>query len=290
MASGCIRIDADHTRPERATCLQADAHVEVSLPPRSMSLRWVEARPRMAMTAAPVRPSCTIRLHGRLMEFVPPARRATTVVQAFDGTPAVKDPIEAVGVPHTEIAGLRIDGIEAPLTRRVRGGECIDVEPVTVQHVDHASRFVLDVHLGRLAGYLRLVGFDTRYANDADDDALVEQSRREARTLLTRDTGLLKRANVIDAAFVHATDPRRQLREVLDRFALHGRMAPFTRCAHCNVAVGPVDAAIAAAHVPPRVLAANEHFSRCPDCGRFYWRGTHESRLRQGLAEVGVQL
>lgn len=242
------------------------------------------------MTAAYDRPSCTIHLHGRLTSFVPLTRRTMTMEQAFDGRPAVKDPIEAAGVPHTEIAGLRIDGVDAPLTQRVRGGERVDVQPVTVQHVDHAPCFVLDVHLGRLAGYLRLVGFDTRYENDSDDDALVEQSHREARTLLTRDTGLLKRANVTDAAFVHAIDPRRQLREVLDRFALHGRMAPFTRCAHCNGAVGPVDAATAAAHVPPRVLATNKHFNRCPDCGRFYWRGTHESRLRQGLAEVGVQL
>jgi ribosome-associated heat shock protein Hsp15 len=108
------------------------------------------------------------------------------------------------------------------LTQRVRGRECIDVQPVIVQHSGHAPRFELDVHQGRLADYLRLVGFDTRYANDADDDALVKQSRDETRTLLTRDTGLLRRATLTDAAFVCETGPRRQRREVLDRFELAG--------------------------------------------------------------------
>lgn len=242
------------------------------------------------MISASPRPACTIRLQGRLVGFVPPARRARVVVQLFDGTPAVKDPIEAIGVPHTEIARVCIDGIEAPLTQRLNGGECIDVQPVIVQRIDHVPRFVLDVHLGRLARYLRLIGFDTRYANEADDDELVEQSCNEARTLLTRDTGLLKRASVTDAAFVYETDPRRQLREILDRFELAGRLAPFTRCVHCNGAVGPVDRVTAAACVPPRVFQTNTDFSRCAGCGRFYWRGTHESRLRQGLAAVGVQL
>lgn len=243
------------------------------------------------MSVSPVlRPACTVRLYGRLERFVAPTRRAGVIGQAFDGTPAVKDPIEALGVPHTEVGRLRIDGIEAALARRVHGGEFVEVEPVTVQKTGHPPRFVLDVHLGRLAGYLRLVGIDTHYSNDADDDTLVDRSHREARTLLTRDTGLLKRATVVDAAFVYAAEPRRQLREVLDRFALHGQLAPFTRCAHCNGVVEAADAATAAPHVPLRVLASNEWFNRCPDCGRFYWRGSHESRLRQGLAEVGVAL
>lgn len=243
------------------------------------------------MTGSPaVRPSCTFRVHGRLARFLAPPRRGAPVVQSFDGAPAVKDPVEALGVPHTEVAQVRIDGVDASLTQRVRGGECVDVDPVTVQRTGHAPRFVLDVHLGRLAGYLRLVGIDAAYSNDADDDALVACSHREARTLLTRDTGLLKRANVIDAAFVYATDPRRQLRDVLDRFDLHGHLAPFSRCAHCNGVVEASDAAAAAAHVPPRVLASTARFSRCTDCSRFYWLGTHASRLRQGLAEVGVHL
>lgn len=243
------------------------------------------------MTAPPAaRPSCTFRFLGRLATFLAPARRGLAVSHAFDGTPAVKDPIEALGVPHTAVGRVSIDGLDAPLSQRVRGGERVDVEPLTLQRIDHAPRFVLDVHLGRLAGYLRLVGVDAAYSNDAGDDALVACSLRETRTLLTRDTGLLKRRNLLDAAFVYETDPRRQLREILDRFDLHRRLAPFSRCAHCNGVVETSDAATAAEHVPPRVLASCDRFNRCPDCGRFYWRGSHESRLRQGLAEVGVQL
>lgn len=243
------------------------------------------------MVAVPgPRASCTFRFHGRLDTFLARGRRGAEVVHAFDGTPAVQNPIEALGVPHTEVGRLLINGLDTRLSQHVRGGERVDVEPLILQRIDHAPRFVLDVHLGRLAGYLRLVGIDTAYSNDADDGVLIARAHREVRTLLTRDTGLLKRASVLDAALVYATDPRRQLREVLDRFELHPRLEPFSRCANCNGIVEAADAAAAGAHVPPRVLAACERFKRRPDCRRFDWRGTHESRLRQGLAEVGVQL
>ncbi len=99
---------------------------------------------------------------------------------------------------------------------------------------------MLDVHLGRLAAYLRLLGFDCLYRNDYDDEELLAISRVQHRILFSRDTGLLKRAALTHGAFLHATDPRRQLREVCDRFQLDARIAPFTRCARCNGKVEPL--------------------------------------------------
>lgn len=243
------------------------------------------------MTAShPVRPQSAFRFHGRLERFLAPGRRGRGFVYGFDGTPSVKDPVEALGVPHTEIGRLLIDDAPASLDRLLRGGERVEVFPVDVAPVDRPPRFVADVHLGRLASYLRLLGIDTLYRNDAGDDELLAAATDEHRTLLSRDTGLLKRRRLVHGAFVYETDPRLQLREVAGRFDLHGCFAPFSRCSHCNAEVGPVDASEVSPEVPTRGLRRGGRFSRCTGCGHVYWRGTHEARLRQRLAEAGVHV
>ncbi|WP_305091620.1 Mut7-C RNAse domain-containing protein [Prescottella sp. R16] len=238
---------------------------------------------------------CDFRFYGELNDFLRPPLRRRTVVHAFDGTPSVKDRIESFGVPHTEVDLILVDGGAVGFEHRLRGGERVAVYP-TFQRLDGLprlrstppDRFVLDVHLGALARYLRLLGFDCAYANDATDDALVEMSRTEHRTLLSRDVGLLRRAAVVHGGFVHETDPRRQVREVLDRFHLQEHTAPLTRCTRCNGRLA--DATPARGDVPESVLGEHIRFRRCLSCGRFYWPGGHVRRLRGRLAEVGVRI
>jgi uncharacterized protein with PIN domain len=244
---------------------------------------------------------CEFRFYEELNDFLAPESRKRTFAHYFIGTPSVKDRIEALGVPHTEVDLVLVDQISVDFAHRLVGGERVTVYPV-FERVDitgltrlrprplRESSFVLDVHLGRLAGYLRLLGFDTRYRNDFDDTELVEISVSEHRIVLTRDTGLLKRAAVTHGAFLHETDPRRQLREVLDRFDLHARIAPFTRCAGCNGTLTTVSWDEARHEVPPGVAERERDFSRCRGCGHLYWPGSHLSRLRRRLHEVGVDL
>ncbi|WP_206859414.1 Mut7-C RNAse domain-containing protein [Lysobacter changpingensis] len=309
--------------------------------------------------------TCEFRFYEELGEFLAPERRKRSFTHAFDGTPSVKDRIESLGVPHTEVDLILVDGEPVPFSHKLTGGERVAVYPMFERFELGESnrlrptplrepRFVLDVHLGRLASYLRLLGFDTLYRNDYHDDELLRISRAQHRILLTRDTGLLKRAAVTHGAFLHATDPRRQLREVLDRFQLDARIAPFTRCARCNGKVDllvdapdehdpdrqppeerdpspgererrdpgpgeperrdpghapperdpgsppeirdpgkpkPPKHGLASSAVPPRVLAGyGGSLSRCRDCGQIYWPGSHLTRLRQRLAEVGVSI
>ena len=231
-----------------------------------------------------------MRAYGRLERFLAPRRRGGAFAVAFDGSPALKDPIESIGIPHVEIGRVAVDGRDASLTRRLRGGEAVDVFPRLVQPVGDPPRFVLDVHLGRLAGYLRLLGIDTAYRNDADDDALMARGIAEGRVLLTRDTGLLKRARVGPAAFVYATAPLQQLAEVNARFALDTPFAPFTRCAHCNGVVAPTELADVAEAVPAGVRRSATRFSRCSDCRRVYWDGSHGIRLHERFATAGIVL
>lgn len=256
---------------------------------------------RFGTTVSSALRQCEFRFYEELNDFLKPECRKRAFMHAFDGTPAVKDRIESLGVPHTEVDLILVDGISVAFAHKLRGGERVAVYPMFERfELAGASRlrprplreprFVLDVHLGRLAAYLRLLGFDSLYRNDYRDEELLAISRAGHRIVLTRDTGLLKRAALTHGAFLHATDPRRQLREVLDRFQLEAHTAPFSRCARWNGAVEQLPGEQAVASVPAGIARRQSGFSRCRACGQVYWPGSHLVRLRQRLAEVGVNI
>jgi uncharacterized protein with PIN domain len=159
--------------------------------------------------------------------------------------------------------------------------EAFDIAPVSRVRPEplREVRFVLDVHLGRLARLLRLVGFDALYLNDAPDSELASCSAREHRVLLTRDRALLKRREVTHGYSVRSASPFEQLVEVLDRFQLRRLVRPFSRCTRCNSLLRPAPKETVAEAVPPRSYAAFDEFLACDGCGRVYWRGSHYERL-----------
>jgi uncharacterized protein with PIN domain len=233
--------------------------------------------------------SVTIRVLGDLEDFVPPRLRGRTLERPVEGRPGVKDVIEAAGIPHPEIGHVRVNGLEVSLSGRAGPGDRIDVEPLTSTEaaaLAEPARFVLDGHLGRLAAYLRMAGFDTWYERDADDGSLATISADEDRILLTRDLGLLRRGIVRRGAFVRSDRPPEQLAEVLRRFGLVDLVAPFGRCMRCNEPLEAAAPADVAGLVPPRVLREQPEFSRCPGCGGIYWRGSHHRRMERILAEA----
>ena len=148
-----------------------------------------------------------------------------------------------------------------------------------------SPRFILDVHLGTLARRLRLVGVDTAYANDASDDALIEQANASRRVLLTQDRGLLCRRSLRLGAYVRGSRPDDQLRDVLSRFA--PPLAPWTRCTSCNGLLAPARKADVEPLLQPGTRRAYQAFSRCPGCGRVYWRGAHSQQL-QGVVDSAL--
>lgn len=234
--------------------------------------------------------SATVRFYGVLNDFLPAARKQATLVCAFASGTSVKDLIEALGVPHTEVDHLLVNGRSVDFTWAVRDGDRVAAyPPFTTLNVPADTglgpppqaepRFVSDVHLGRLAAYLRLAGFDTEYRNDYSDRELVEISAGDDRTLLTRDVGVLKHAALTRGYFVRETKPARQLVEVLRRFDLVERARSFTRCIVCNGVLQPVAKEDVLERLPPRTREHYEDFSRCPGCGRVYWRGSHYSRM-----------
>ena len=148
------------------------------------------------------------------------------------------------------------------------------------------TRFILDTHLGRLAAYLRMLGFDTLYRNDTQDEELAMLSSKQKRILLTRDRGLLKRSLVTHGYYIRETSPRRQLVEVMRRFDLSSSIQPFRRCIRCNHLLQPVNKEIVAEHLPPSTRANHQEFQRCTSCGRVYWKGSHYERMAEFVHRI----
>jgi uncharacterized protein len=201
---------------------------------------------------------------------------------------SVKDLVESLGIPHTEIAQLTVDGSHAGFARLVEDGEVVDVDPVDMVRAaplqdtpPPPTRFVADVHLGRLAGMLRLLGLDTLYENEADDGALVELAVTGGRVLLTRDRGLLKRSAVVHGCLVRSTDPQAQLRQVSYRYDLGGQLIPLSRCARCNGILATVDKSEVVEQLEPGTRRDHDRFVRCTSCSQIYWSGSHRGRLAE---------
>lgn len=242
-------------------------------------------------------PCASFRFYAELGDLLRPDRRGVTFVHEFDDRPAVKDVIESLGVPHTEVDLVLADGEPVDFSWRLRDGarvsvypvfESIDIAPVTrVRPVPlREVRLVVDGHLGRLARYLRMLGLDVSYRADVSDEDLARLAAGERRILLTRDAELLKRRLVTHGYRVRESSPRRQLAEVVRRLDLARALAPFTRCLVCNDLLVPVGKDQVLQELPPRVREGQETFRRCPSCRRVYWPGSHHRRMERLVAEV----
>jgi hypothetical protein len=212
---------------------------------------------------------------------------------------SVKDMIESFGVPHAEVDLVLVNGESSDFSRLVQNGDRVAVYPV-FESIDvtpmlhlrpkplREPKFVLDVHLGRLAGYLRMLGFDTVYANRASDLELVRVAAEERRILLTRDRGVLKHSAVTHGYWLRETDSRRQAEEVVSRFDLARLLHPLTRCMVCNEPLREVAKAEVQGRVPQGTLQRHEEFRECAGCGRVYWEGSHSRRMRQWIEQLAA--
>jgi uncharacterized protein len=231
-------------------------------------------------------PGVRLRFDEDLRFFLAPRRRRPdAVLLPSDGTSTAGHLVTSLGVPLTEVGALTVGGRKIPASYRPEDGDVIEVAAIArPQPVPSGQplRFVLDVHLGTLARRLRLLGVDTAYANDADDEELIEQANAQHRVLLTQDRGLLRRKAVKSGGFVRGARPDDQLRDVLERFA--PRLAPWTRCVACNGVLQTVPKSEVEDSLQPGTRRTYQEFARCPDCGRVYWRGAHNRRLQRIVA------
>ena len=235
-------------------------------------------------------------------------RRPDAVLVPVDGVSTLGHVVQSVGVPLTEVGALVADGEAATPADRPRAGTVVRVLPVPRPQPAPTTppRFLLDVHLGRLARQLRVLGLDAAYDSAADDAALTERAAEESRVLLTQDRGLLMRRRLPAAtrgpagparvaawvaAYVRGRTADEQLGDVLARFA--PPLAPWTRCPACNGELVAVPKSDVADRLEPGTRREFDDFARCPACGRVYWHGAHApglddlvARARQAVGDV----
>jgi len=237
------------------------------------------------------------RFYDNLADFLPRERRGRAFHAACARDATVKHMIEALGVPHTEVELVLVDGKSTGFDHLLRDGDRVAVYPSFGQldvsglqrlrtRPPGRARFVADAHLGGLARLLRMAGYDTLYGNAYRDDEIERIAREEERILLTRDRELLKRRSVELGCYLHALDPAQQLRELFARLRLGPGMRPFTLCLHCNLPLRPVEKEEVLDRLPARVAETQTAFTTCDGCGRVYWKGSHHARMCVLLAGV----
>lgn len=241
--------------------------------------------------------TATFRFYEELNDFLAPDLRKREFSTPCARAATTKHMIEALGVPHTEVELILVNGESADFDRILQDGdrvavyprfEAMDIKPLlrVREYPLRESRFIADSHLGGLAHMLRMMGFDTLYDNHFHDDDIIDVAAREGRIILTRDRELLKRRTVTHGCFVHALKSEQQLREIVERLHLTGSAKPFTLCLHCNLPLQPVDKALVYDQLPPRVQENYEKFSTCDSCGRVFWEGSHWRNMQRVLDGV----
>jgi len=243
--------------------------------------------------------SATFTVYNDLNFFLPHKQKNKSITHEWDWKASIKDMIESLGVPHPEIDLLIVNDISVDLDYIMQDGDDVHVYPMpyyeTHPHPNKTRitpvyegrpRFILDTHLGRLASYLRMMGFDTLYRNDYPDDELAEVSNEEQRILLTRDIGLLKRSLVVHGYYVRNTNPRKRLHEIAQRYDLIEQIEPFQFCMRCNGHLKSVNKTDILDQLPDRTASHYDDFHQCDSCEQIYWKGSHYVKMEKLLSEV----
>ena len=202
----------------------------------------------------------------------------------------MKDMVEAMGVPHVEIGDVLVNGAKANFNCRLQPEDQLQVYPLEegegLLTGIAERRFVLDVHLGSLARYLRMLGFDTVYGQHLQDPELVQIARTEQRILLTRDVNLLKHKAIPAGYWLRSQKTETQLQEVIGRYRLADHFHPFTRCMVCNGLISQVEKRAVLEQLPPDTRRYFEEFYQCRQCKRVYWKGSHYERMMEFMKKV----
>ena len=242
-------------------------------------------------------PLASFRVYAELNDFLPPARRGNEFCTVFARAATTKHMIEALGVPHTEVELVLVNGQSVDFAHRLQAGDrvsvyphfaALDIAPFSrvCQRLPRPEKFIADAHLGGLARLLRIAGFDTLYRNDYADREIVDLAAAQGRIVLTRDRDLLRQRAISEGCYLHAVLPAPQFRELAHRLGLARRTQPFSRCLRCNTLLQDVDKRAVDERLPPSVRAGQTRFTRCHQCRRIFWPGTHWQRMRDQLDDL----
>jgi hypothetical protein len=230
---------------------------------------------------------------GSLNDFLSAKNKNTVINYPFSENPSVKDAIEAIGIPHTEVDIILVNGSAANFTYRLHDKDEVKVFPVeNISSLTSGSltppftypiKFLADAHLGKLAKTLRIIGIDTFYQNEVSDKQVAEIGEKENRVVLTRDVALLKQKVIKHGYWLRNQHFEKQLQEVVTRFNLVTQIKPFTLCIECNGKIEPVAKESVIAFIPEKSARHFDEFYQCSNCKKFYWKGSHYEHMLQNL-------
>ena len=237
------------------------------------------------------------RFYEELNDFLPAEKKKIRFPYEFQGKPSVKDAIEALGVPHTEVDLILVNGVSVSFSYHLIDNDTISVYPVfeslDISPLIHLRekplrdlKFILDVHLGKLATYLRMLGFDTLYENSYDDLTIVRLSNEQKRIILTRGTGLLKMKAVTHGYRIRSENPDEQVVEVLQRFDARSSIKPLCRCLVCNSLIKKIAKDEIIHLLEEKTKRYYDEFYQCNSCQKIYWKGSHCLRMKQFVDSV----
>jgi uncharacterized protein len=234
--------------------------------------------------------SAKFRFYEELNDFLPEKKRKVIFEFEFEGNPSVKDIVESFGVPHTEIDLIIANGLSVGFDYTLRNEDFISVYPVfeniDISNITHLRekplrnpKFIADVQLGRLARYLRMLGFDTLYDNKYNAKEIIRISEKEKRTILTRSIFLLKNSRVTRGYWIRSHDPHVQVVQVIQFSDLAPLIKPFYRCSECNGLLELVSKESIEDKLLPNTKKYFNEFRKCNSCGKIYWKGSHHKKI-----------
>ncbi len=237
------------------------------------------------------------RFYEELNDFLPEEKRKIRFTHEFIDRASIKDMIGSMGVPHIEIDMILVNGSSVDFNYIVRDKDEISVFPVfeslnisNVQHLRNKPlrepKFIADVHLGSLARYMRMLGFDVFYKNNLSGEEIIETSLHGHRAILTKDRDLLKNNRITHGYWIRNDMIEGQLKEVIERFDLKENINEFMRCLECNSILVPVEKHKIEHRLPPKVKEWQDQFWYCENCDKIYWQGTHYEKMIKFIAHL----
>lgn len=241
--------------------------------------------------------SVQIRFYEELNDFLKQDKRRKRFIHKFIDRTSVKDLIQSFDVPHTEVDMILVNGKSVSFDYLIYDKDDISVYPVfesfdipDVQHLRVQPlcdlKFICDVHLGKLAKYLRMLGIDCKYENNFNEQTIVKISLTENRVILTRDKKILKRNDVTHGYFIRNTDIVNQIKEILQRFQLKHLLKEFSRCLICNEELEEINKEDIIDRLPQNVREHQDKFFICKNCDKIFWKGTHSTNMLNTLSFI----
>lgn len=237
----------------------------------------------------------TIRVYAQLNDFLPLERRQRAFQASFKTPTTVQEIILALGIPLAEVNLVLVNNERTPLSHFPKEHDRIaiypefallDIPPNANKSSISETRFILDAHLGKLAKYLRMLGFDTLYSNHFKDNEIISLAETSHHIILTRDKSLLTSSKIKRGCYVRAIHPHEQLKEIVRRFDLTKQFKSFTRCMTCNAPLSKVDKNSILSKIPTEVASVFNDFYYCRTCDKVFWKGSHFRRMEQYIREL----